>query len=205
MFHSRRLSLILVCMAVGGCSEVERNRGEAGREYDLDPQLVFWEHLQDLCGASYAGRLVESVPADEALDGQPLAMHVHECDVAQVRVGFFIGDDRFRDWVVTPTAAGLRLTHRRVHADGTEDDISRYGGETLGPGTARAQDFHADAYPAGLTVEAEALTAEAGGTVWSVEIIPDSVLVYELRREGSDARFRVEFDLSRPLEAPQPD
>jgi hypothetical protein len=37
--------------------------------------------------------------------------------------------------------------------------------------------------------------------VWTVEITATH-FVYQLRREGTDRRFRVEFDLTRPIATP---
>jgi hypothetical protein len=38
--------------------------------------------------------------------------------------------------------------------------------------------------------------------VWTVEIVPGEMFVYALRREGTDRRFRIEFDLTRAVAAP---
>lgn len=38
--------------------------------------------------------------------------------------------------------------------------------------------------------------------VWAIEIVPGERFVYELSRK--DRLFRVEFDLSKPVEAPPP-
>jgi hypothetical protein len=46
-----------------------------------------------------------------------------------------------------------------------------------------------------------ALIPAAATNVWTVEITPEH-FVYQLRRESTDRRFRVEFDLTRPVEAP---
>jgi hypothetical protein len=38
--------------------------------------------------------------------------------------------------------------------------------------------------------------------VWTVEVHPGEAFVYALRREGTDRRFRMRFDLTRPVAAP---
>jgi hypothetical protein len=38
--------------------------------------------------------------------------------------------------------------------------------------------------------------------VWTMEVIPGERFAYALRREGTDRRFRVEFDLTRPVAPP---
>jgi hypothetical protein len=122
---------------------------------------------------------------------------VRECEIGEIRISFFVGEERSRTWVITTTAAGIRLKHDHRHADGTEDEITQYGGNTRGQGTDRVQDFHADA----LTAD---LVPAAATNVWTIEIEPGRLFAYALRREGTDRRFRVEFDLRAPLETPPP-
>jgi len=43
---------------------------------------------------------------------------------------------------------------------------------------------------------------EAATNVWTIEIVPGELFAYGLRREGTDRRFRVEFDLTRPIDPP---
>ncbi len=45
---------------------------------------------------------------------------------------------------------------------------------------------------------------EAKTNVWTIEIEPGATFVYALRREGTDRRFRIEFDVSRRVAAPPP-
>lgn len=188
----------LACGEAPEAGDVDRAGGtdESGAA-EADPQLAFWEELQELCGLAFEGRVVESVPPDESFEGQRLVMHVRTCDVAEIRVPFHVGEDRSRTWVITPTATGLRLKHDHRHEDGSEDEVTQYGGDTPGRGEATAQEFHADAYTAELI-------AAAATNVWTIELHPDSVFVYALRREGSDRRFRAEFDLTRPVAPPPP-
>lgn len=180
---------------MAACGSEERDDAEAGATDETDPQLVFWDNLQGMCGQAFAGGLVESVPPDPSFEGQPMVMHVRECDLAEVRIPFFVGEDRSRTWVVTPTSTGLRLKHDHRHEDGSEDEITQYGGDTAGRGTDTVQDFHADRYTAELV-------PTAATNIWSIEIVPGELFAYALRREGR--RFRVEFDLTTPIDPPPP-
>lgn len=176
-----------------GCSAAESDAPEASNPEETDPQLVFWDNLQALCGQAFAGELVESVPPDPSFEGQAMVMHVRECDMAEIRIPFFVGEDRSRTWVITPTSTGLRLKHDHRHEDGSEDEITQYGGDTSGRGTATLQDFHADDFTAELV-------PTAATNIWSVELVPGELFAYALRREGR--RFRVEFDLTTPVDPP---
>jgi hypothetical protein len=157
------------------------------------PQDEFWAALQSLCGKAYAGTLTDGNASDSAFRSQPLVMEVRRCAPGEVRVPFHLGADRSRTWVLTRTDAGLRLKHDHRHEDGSEDRVTQYGGDTRGPGTATLQDFHADAHTASLI-------PAAATNIWSVEIVPGRRFAYGLRREGR--RFRVEFDLTRPVANP---
>lgn len=188
---------LIALTLLGACAPADRAaEGPATEASDEpDPQLVFWDQLQGLCGQAFEGRVVESEPPDPSFENQRIVMHVRSCDLAEVRIPFFVGEDRSRTWVVTPSATGLRLKHDHRHEDGSEDPVTQYGGESLGRGTAAVQDFAADAYTAELV-------PAAATNVWTLEVHPDSLFVYALRREGSDRRFRVEFDLTRTVATP---
>jgi len=169
--------------------------GSSDAAASTNPQLVFWASLEALCGQAFEGRVVESQPPDEAFESQTLVMHVRECQSDEIRIPFQVGEDRSRTWVITPTPTGLRLKHDHRHEDGTEDEITQYGGDTRGPGTAIVQDFHADVFTGNLV-------PAAATNVWTVEVDPGRLFAYALRREGADRRFRVEFDLQRPVPTP---
>ncbi len=158
-------------------------------------QVVFWQSLQALCGNAYAGRLAVGGASDSSFSRSELVMHVRECSDAEIRIPFHVGDDRSRTWVITRTPDGLRLKHDHRHADGSEDEVTQYGGDTRDTGTVEWQEFAADAYTA------ELLPASATN-VWTVEVVPGQLFAYALRRENSDRRFRVEFDLTQPVTAP---
>ena len=59
------------------------------------------------------------------------------------------------------------------------------------------QEFHADEHTA-------ALIPAAAANVWTVEIVVGEMFAYALRREGTDRRFRVEFDLGATVAEPAP-
>jgi hypothetical protein len=151
-----------------------------------------------ICGKAYEGRIVSPpVAADEAFAGKPLIMHVRSCTADEVRIPFHVGDDHSRTWVLTRTAAGLRLKHDHRHRDGSEDRVTQYGGDATTPPEAERQVFPADDFTKDL-LRREGNVAGVEN-VWSVEHRP-GLFAYELRRPGR--YFRVEFDLDRPVGAP---
>ncbi len=163
----------------------------------LGPQDAFWSALTSLCGQAFAGSVVDSNPPDTTFAGQSLVMHVRECSDSIVRIPFHVGENRSRTWVLTRTGAGLRLKHDHRHADGTEDDVTQYGGDTADAGIAVRQSFPADSATA-------ALLPAAATNVWTLELEPGNRFVYALRREGTERRFRAAFDLTRTVPPPPP-
>ncbi|MGI9627773.1 MAG: hypothetical protein ACR2QM_13130, partial [Longimicrobiales bacterium] len=85
----------------------------------LAPQQAFWAALESLCGQAFEGRITESVPPDASFEGETMVMHVRHCEDKEIRIPFFVGADRSRTWVITPTADGLRLKHDHRHEDGS--------------------------------------------------------------------------------------
>lgn len=180
---------VAAAMLLGGCATRPAS----------DAQAAFFDRMEALCGKAFAGRVTTTDPADSGFVGKPLVMHVRDCSGDTIRIPFHVGDDRSRTWVISRTAGGLRLKHDHRHADGSEDAVTQYGGDTAGPGTATLQAFPVDA-------ESIALFTATGRSVsntnvWEVEVT-DTMFAYGLRR--ADRHFRVAFDLTRPVAAPPP-
>ncbi|HXG55919.1 MAG TPA: alpha/beta fold hydrolase [Vicinamibacterales bacterium] len=157
--------------------------------------VQFWTNLRALCGGAFEGTVIEAPPSDTTFAGKRLVMRVGPCSADEIRIPFHVGDDRSRTWVITRTAGGLRLKHDHRHENGTEDKVSRYGGDARRAGRATRQEFPADAHTIGVIPEART-------NVWTIEIEPGKTFVYALRREGTDRRFRIEFDTTRRVEKP---
>jgi hypothetical protein len=162
-----------------------------------EAQERFWAALQGICGQAFEGELVDRVPPDDVFTGRRLVMHVRECSEGVVRIPFHVGENRSRTWVLYRTDDGLRLKHDHRHEDGSDEELTWYGGDTTESGYPTQQEFRADA-------ETAAMLPEAATNVWTVEVRPGEMFAYALRREGTERRFRVEFDLARPVDPPPP-
>lgn len=201
----RALAALAALAALGACATTASAPMAA-----LAPQDAFWAALSSHCGKAYAGQLVSNEELDADMRGMAMAMHVRTCSDTRIAVPFHIQRadgtwDRSRTWLITRTETGLRLKHDHRHEDGSEDSLTKYGGDTAAPGTARMQSFPVDA-------ESIALFQREGRTVsltnvWQVSVdpagTPDAKYVYALTRPAPNARlFQVEFDLTRPITAP---
>lgn len=167
------------------------------------PADQFMARLQALCGKAYEGRVVTNDPSDAGFAGKPLIMHVRECSVGEVRIPFHVGEDRSRTWIVSRTATGLRLKHDHRHSDGSPDELTMYGGDTTGPGTASRQEFPVDSESIALFTRTNRSVSNTN--IWAMEAQP-GLFAYELRRPPIPGGrfFRVEFDLRRPVVPPPP-
>lgn len=162
---------------------------------------AFLDALRQHCGQAFAGRIAANVPAEpnDPFEGKSLVMHVRECGDSEVKVPFHVGDDHSRTWVITRTDTGLRLKHDHRHADGSEDVLTQYGGDTASAGTAQRQEFPVDPFSIDL-FNAEGRAVSTTNT-WAIEIEPGKRYLYELSRPGGRL-FQVEFDLSTPVDIP---
>ena len=186
-----KIAAPLIAAALAGC---------ATPAADEPPWDLFFENLTSMCGRAYEGRIVSpAVEADAAFAGKRLVMHVRSCTGSEIRIPFHVGEDRSRTWVVTRTGAGLRLKHDHRHADGSEDRLTQYGGDSIRPGAPDRQEFPADAFSRALFVRENIPASTAN--VWAMDVRGDG-FGYELRRPGRF--FRVEFDVSRPVAPPPP-
>jgi hypothetical protein len=197
---ARKLACVATTMLLlAACGDAGEENGVRQRPLaaQTGPQADFWNALQQLCGNAYEGQVVDAPAGDTTFTNRQLVMHVRHCDEATIRIPFHVGENRSRTWVISRTPDGLRLKHDHRHEDGTDDQVTMYGGDTAGEGTATSQEFPADEFTA-------ALIPEARTNFWTIEIVPGQQYVYALRREGTDRRFRIEFDLTRTVEAPPP-
>ena len=157
-----------------------------------EPADAFMANLNQLCGQTHEGRLVTTDPADADFAGKKLVMGPVACNGNEVQIPVAVGDNRTRTWVITRTNVGVRLKHVHRHDDGTEDKVSRYGGDTATAGSETRQEFPADEFSK-LIFRANKLDRSVDN-VWAIEAAPGKHFAYELRRPNRF--FRVEFPLA---------
>lgn len=158
-----------------------------------NPAKQFWNTLQSHCGKAYQG-ILELPEEDEAFGGKKLVMHVRSCSDTEIKIPFFVGDDKSRTWILTYENDRIALKHDHRHEDGTEDDVNFYGGITTNSGKAGVQIFSADAYT-------QELIPGAATNVWWITI-DDTTFTYNLRRLDTTRVFRVVIDITKPIETP---
>ena len=167
---------------------------EATPASETIPADRFMARLNELCGNSYEGKVVTTDPVDANFASARLVMTVAACSPQEVRIPFHVGVDKSRTWIVTRQDQGLRLKHDHRHEDGTEDELSQYGGDTATPGTDTRQEFPADEFSKNLFLTKG--NPASVTNVWAMETT-DAIFAYELRRP--ERFFRVEFDATKPV------
>lgn len=162
---------------------------------EKNESIAFWNSLIELCGKAYSGEIVEA-PENDSFRGQDLIMHVRSCDADTIRIPFFVGDDKSRTWVLSRVNDRILLKHDHRHEDGSEDEITQYGGISTNEGLATLQMFPADQ-------ETSTLIPAASTNVWWIEINEGEHFTYNLRRIGTTRYFSVKFDLTREVKTPE--
>ena len=97
----------------------------------------------------------------------------------------------FTSW---PINQHIKLKHDHRHPDGSEEEVTQYGGTSTNTGLSNLQMFPAD-------VETTALLPQAATNVWWITI-DENEFSYNLRRLGSDRVFTVVFDLTIEVDSP---
>jgi hypothetical protein len=189
-----RTSSLALAFALALCASATVHAGNAAED-------AFFARVKSLCGQAFPGRMVAF---DESSDGgwlnRPVTMHVRECSDREIRIPLHVGADRSRTWVITRTAAGLRLKHDHRHEDGSEDALTQYGGDSNDAGSGYVTYFPVDPFSKDLFVR-EGIP-QSVTNVWSMEVFPEARFSYALRRPGR--HFQADFDLTRPVDPPPP-
>ena len=154
----------------------------------------FWNALQSLCEKSFEGTL-ELPENDEQFGGKQLVMHVRSCNDSIIKIPFFVGDDKSRTWILTRKNNRIELKHDHRHEDGSEDDVTMYGGTTTNSGQATIQSFPADQ-------DTKTMIPAASTNIWWITL-DTTQFTYNLRRLGTERVFRVSFDLTKVIENPE--
>ena len=160
----------------------------------------FLSSVKPYCGNAYLGRVVSNDPQDAEWASQAVIADFEYCTETAARIPLHVGEDHSRMWLLALGDDGrIALRHRHTHEDGSPDALTMYGGKSSDSSDATRQEFPADQRTKDL-FDAEEIPVSKTN-VWAMEIHPDQdMFAYELKRP--ERFFRVEFDVSQPVEAP---
>lgn len=154
---------------------------------------VFLEKFKTLEGKYFEGKIIAGGKAGDGFTGQKLIMQVMQYGEREVKIPFFVGEDKSRTWILSYSNQVLTLKHDHRHEDGSPDAVTFYGGTATNEGARDIQMFPADQ-------ETCQLIDYACQNVWWITI-DETTYTYNLRRIGSDRVFTVSFDLTNPIES----
>lgn len=196
---------LLVAFFVFSCqSKDEQNIGPAETSVDSQveiteaedlanyPNLDFKKEIEKHCGKAYEGVITAGAQEGDGFTGERLVMQVLSCEENQIKIPFYVGEDQSRTWILTFENNRIELKHDHRNPDGSDEEVTMYGGTSTNVGHADLQIFPADQ-------ETCAMIDYACHNVWWMTI-DETSFSYNLRRIGSDRVFTVEFDLTNPIE-----
>lgn len=161
---------------------------------ELTGNQQFWNKLISHCGKSFEGKIIsEIIPTD--FKDQQLIMHLLHCDEKQVLIPFNVGENKSRTWIFNLDENIITLKHDHRKENGTEDEVTMYGGSTSNTGFATMAVFPADQ-------ETLDRIPYAGSNIWWVTL-SDTEFTYNLKRIGGKGEINVSFDLTNPIEKPE--
>lgn len=152
--------------------------------------LKFKLEIEKHCGKSFEGKITQGAKEGDGFTGERLIMQVLSCEKNQIKIPFYVGDDKSRTWILTFKDDRLELKHDHRNKDGSEEEITMYGGTTSNVGHSNIQFFPSDQ-------ETCDMIDYACNNVWWMTI-DETSFSYNLRRVGSDREFTVVFDLTKP-------
>lgn len=155
--------------------------------------------LAPYCGSAFGGKLVSTEEVDASFAEADIVMHVRVCEEDEVRIPLHVDDNRSRTWIVSRTETGLRLKHDHRHEDGHEDDVTQYGGDSLGVNGGAIAAFPADDFSKMMFDAADIPDSKLN--TWVMEV-DGQTFAYQMSRPNR--LFRLEFDLSNPVQTPPP-
>lgn len=186
------------CVATLPAPDADARRAPAATRVGApSPQQdAFWAALQQHCDYAYAGSVSDATPYYRpGVERRRLVAHFLDCAPDRMHIALHIDDNRSRNWILTRTGGTIRLKHDHRAPDGSEEEITQYGGDAPVPGLSDRQIFPADAHTARI------LPARADN-FWFMHLVDDTTLQYGVHWPTAGHSIRLEFDLSRPVAAP---
>lgn len=159
-------------------------------------QLAFWDRFLPHCGMAYRGQISDVTPYyAPGLEGRDIVMHVVSCTDEALHIAMHLDDNRSRNWIITQVGGTIRLKHDHRNEDGTEEEITQYGGDAPRPGLSHRQIFPADSHTASIL-------PDRADNFWFMDFLDEVTFQYGVHWPRFGHSVRMEFDLSTPIDPP---
>ncbi len=186
-------SLLIITFFIYGCGEATNDASA-----ELAPeQLEFWERMEANCGNAYAGKLADATPyyASDFENVEQIRIHIRECSDELIHTSLHINENHSRNLMLTRVEGTLQLKHDHRYEDGTEEEISQYGGLAPQPGLPHRQIFEADE----LTAE---ILPDRFDNFWFLDFMDEETFAYGVHWPKHGNSIRLEFDITETIEPP---
>lgn len=198
------VSALLLLLALAAC--IDGPEPDIQAEYAPSPrgvddqvppeQEAFWARLLEHCGNAYSGEVADATPYYEGVgEADRVVAHFLDCSGDRIHIPLHLDDDHSRNWILTRAEGTIRLKHDHRHEDGTEEEISQYGGDAPVPGLGHRQIFPADAHTARIL-------PERADNFWFMDFMDEETFAYGVHWPLHGHSIRIEFDLTDPVEIP---
>jgi len=159
-------------------------------------QEAFWAAIVERCGEAYPGEVVDHTPYyTSAAAYDEVVAHIIECSDERIHMALHMDDDRSRNWILTRDRGTLLLKHDHRNQDGTEEEITQYGGHAPSPGLAHRQIFPADEHTAEIL-------PDRWDNFWFMDFMDEETFAYGVHWPEQGHSIRIHFDLTSPMEPP---
>jgi hypothetical protein len=164
---------------------------------ELPPeQEAFWARLLEHCGNAYPGHVADATPYyTSATEYETVVAHFRECSQDRIHIPMHMDDDRSRNWILTRVGGTIRLKHDHRHEDGTEEEITQYGGDAPVPGLPHRQIFPADEHTASIL-------PDRWDNFWFMDFMDEETFAYGVHWPEHGHSIRIHFDLAAPVDTP---
>lgn len=197
--------LVVQLASLAACNgQADTDLADAGQEEpakDQNTELAteqqaFWQTLAGHCGNAYAGRVADYTPhyADVA-EVDRMVLHIRECSDELIHTSLHMDGDHSRNLLLTRVDGTLQLKHDHRNPDGSEEEITRYGGMAPRPGLPERQIFEADEHTAEIL-------PERFDNFWFMHFMDEQTFAYGVHWPKHGPSIRLEFDLSKSVEEP---
>ena len=197
-FFSHLLTTAILFSLFSACTSAEQPDSSSGynlQESLAPEQLVFWENIQAHCGNAYRGKLADATPFYQTFDADQIVIHIRNCTDTLTHISLHIDENHSRNLMLTKVNGTLRLKHDHRNPDGTEEEITQYGGDAPSPGLETRQIFEADEHTAEIL-------PNRFDNFWFLDIMDEETFAYGVHWPKHGNSIRMEFDISTPVEAP---
>lgn len=155
-------------------------------------QHSFFDNLQGLCKKKFAGYIVYPAGKEAPFQGKKIWIEVASCSAKEIRIPINIGEKIYRTLILGRNESGVYLQHENKRPDGSQAEISLYGGKALSHQSPFLLVFPADSY-------SKQLLGSERNSSWSLSISSDKSTLSYIAESDGRLDIQIDFNLSTTL------